>query len=65
MAHVGKNPQANAGDMVQSLIQEDPACHEATKTVALPSLCSRTGEPQPLSSHAKSLCSGTREATTM
>ena len=28
---VAKNPPANAGDWVQSLVQEDPTCHGATK----------------------------------
>ena len=30
---VVKNPPANAGDMAQALVQEDPTCHEATKPV--------------------------------
>ena len=30
---VVKNPPANVGDMVQSLIQEDPTCCGATKPV--------------------------------
>ena len=31
---VVKNPPANAGDMVQALVQEDPTCHGATKPVS-------------------------------
>ena len=30
---VVKNPPANPGNMVQSLVQEDSTCHKATKPV--------------------------------
>ena len=30
---VVKNPPANAGDMGSTLVQEDPTCHGATKSV--------------------------------
>ena len=30
---VVKNPPANAGDMVRTLVQEDPTCRGATKPV--------------------------------
>ena len=60
------------GTWVQSLIQEDPTCHRATKPQLL-NLCSRAHKLQQRSPRATttkalalySLCSATREATTM
>ena len=47
-----KNPPANAGDVVQSLAQEDPTCLGATEAVCAPQLL-------------KLLCSATTEASAM
>jgi len=51
---VVKNPPANAGDVVQSLAQEDPTCLGATEAVCAPQLlklrCSATTEASAMKS---------------
>ena len=63
-----KNPPANAGNTGSILVWEDPTCHGTTKLINhnYGSLCSRAQELQQLKDHTpESLCSATREATTM
>ena len=42
-----KNLPASAGDMVQTLIQEDPTCHGAAKPMSL-NYCTYALEPRSL-----------------
>ena len=44
---VVKNLPASAGDMVQTLIQEDPTCHGAAKPMSL-NYCTYALEPRSL-----------------
>ena len=65
---VVKNPLASAGVTVWSLVWEDPTCHEATPQPVLRGLGAGTTESTSHSScspHSQSLCSATREITSM
>jgi len=45
-----KNPPANSGSQIQSLLQEDPTCHSAAKPV-YHSYCASAPEPVTTEAH--------------